>query len=167
MEGFLLDLDRVLEFRNAQLVTRAGSGESVRRYAPADIEALWSTACRLMVFAADRGWPAVAALLLPVLTAHPSPLGDLLAHKVAAGAAAGELSLLHRAVRSGSVELVGSPPRPLTHSFITQLCLCVGEFLEVFRSCLVAKGVSSVRKVCWWVLPGSPTVLFVQSRFVS
>ncbi|KAK9819901.1 hypothetical protein WJX72_003783 [[Myrmecia] bisecta] len=103
-DAFLLDFDRVLEFTNALKAVAANSQEPMREYTTEDCKAVAHTARRLFLFAASKGWPAVAQLLLPVACVECRNVAEVVAEwdKLTAG----QLSVLHLAVRSQSADMV-------------------------------------------------------------
>ena len=97
VDALLLDLDRVLEMRNAATVMERQSGEFTRLYSEADMEYAAGMAYKLLRFSTERGCVGLANYVFPVARA-----------RVAAAPISGPdmLSLLHLAVRSGSMHMV-------------------------------------------------------------
>lgn len=99
LEAFLLDLDCVLELRNTTAAHLAGDLGPKRPYDTKDVARVAGKARRILAFAAARGWPALARLVLPVALADGLSIQE-------AFAAGGARSVLHLAVRSRNSAMV-------------------------------------------------------------
>lgn len=112
--SLLVDLSLVLQHihaganscgSGAHAGTGAGSGGGLRHAPGLSHHAIADKARRLLAFAADRGLAALAAAVLPLASAACDCAADIVA-AIHASTAQDGLSLLHRAVRSGSLPLV-------------------------------------------------------------
>ena len=94
MDALLLDLDRLLELRNAATALVCQSHEHTRVYTDADLEQAARLAQKVLRFAVEHSCVGLAEYVFPVAVASKACMGDE------------ELTLLHRAVRSGSLQMV-------------------------------------------------------------
>ncbi|BDA46756.1 probable squamosa promoter-binding-like protein 4 at N-terminal half [Coccomyxa sp. Obi] len=103
VDGFLLDMGRVLELKNAVAAAKFGTSQHVRTFSAADVALVAQIARRLLIVAINKAWPAVARLVLPVAAADAASVGEAVRQ---VETLTGGLPLLHLAVRSQSIPLV-------------------------------------------------------------
>jgi ankyrin repeat protein len=105
VDAVLLDFDRVLEFLNNIRCIDLGINEPRRSYNRADIAAIAVTARRLLLLACTMGWPAVARMLLSLVSMDTNGDASAVVDKLDA-MVPGDLNLLHAIVRTNNVELL-------------------------------------------------------------
>ncbi|GMH40654.1 hypothetical protein BSKO_08558 [Bryopsis sp. KO-2023] len=110
VHGFILDMGMVVEFRQ-WVLSKYGSEKSescgeemLREYSCEEMQAIISVSHRLLGFACEKGWKAVAEFLLPV-SILGSQSADALSNNVGMQRVDG-FGLLHLAVKSGRLDMV-------------------------------------------------------------
>lgn len=101
-DALLHDCDRLLEVRNAATALVQQSGECTRVYSDEDMEHAGRLAVKLLRFVVQRGCVGLAGYVFPIAF-KPPQAADVQPRP-------GALSLLHLAVRSGSLRMVGPSP---------------------------------------------------------
>lgn len=96
VEALLLDLDRLLEMRNAATVMARLGSELTRQYSDTDLQLAVSLAHKVLRFATAHACIGLAAYVFPVAFCP----------QLAAPSQPDHMSLLHLAVRSGSLQMV-------------------------------------------------------------
>ena len=98
LEALLLDMDRLLEMRNAATAMAWESSECTRIYSDDDMEIAGRLALKLLRFATQRGCVGLAGYVFPIAFNPPVP--------AEAKPSPNSLTLLHLAVRSSSLSMV-------------------------------------------------------------
>lgn len=105
VDAMMRDMGRVLEYSSRKQAAALSSQDAGQEASKED-RSIAATAKRLLTFACQVGWSAVSELLLPIATAMRATASELVADLEQL--ADEGLSLLHHAVMSRNVNLVGS-----------------------------------------------------------